>query len=86
MDVKIMNEFFQLYLALILLSQYCNYKYPSNYVLQAFWLFAGIWLGVITINATALLTDISYEYILILMIFNTLLNIMYLFQNLHKKE
>jgi hypothetical protein len=81
-----MNEFFQLYLVLILLSLYCAYKYPSNYVLQALWLFGGIWLGVITMNLTALESDISWQYPLFLMIFNTILNLMYLFQNLHKEK
>lgn len=81
-----MNEFFQLYIVIIILSIFCNLKYNRNYVLQAFWLFSGIWLGVIAINKTALDTDISYEFILITMVFNSILNIMYLFAHFHEKD
>jgi len=80
-----MNEFFQLYLVMVLLSLYCCYKYPDNYVLQAIWLFGLIWLGVITMNATALDIDISWHYPLFLMIFSSIINLLYLFENLHKK-
>ncbi len=74
-----MDEYYQLLVIIIMFSLYCDYKYETNYMLQIFFLFGVIWMGVLTMNNSLMLID---EFAVILLSFHTILTMSYLYQNL----
>jgi len=76
------TNYTELYVAFIILMLISNKLYPTNYYLQAFWIFSGLWIGAISItNAT-----LDSSFIVALLIYNTMLNIFYLNQTLKDRK
>lgn len=59
-------------LCLIGLMLYTNAKYEKNFILQAFWLIANSWYFV------SLIDDMFIIFPLIMVIFNTIVNVIYI--------
>lgn len=76
------DDYLEIMIFFIAIMLYSNNKYPNNYWLQVYWLFCNSWIGVICM----LNTTLDEKIILVLLLFNMLLNIFYLNQNLKERK
>lgn len=72
------NDYIEAFIVLILIMLWTNHKYPKNYYLQGFWILCISWFGVIVENNLSPATFDASIYIVILMLFNIMINIFYL--------
>jgi hypothetical protein len=78
-----MDEYYQLLIIVILISLYCDYKYSSNYILQAFFVFSVVWLSVIVMSKSLFEND---EFAIVLVSFHTIVNMFYIYYNFQAKK
>jgi hypothetical protein len=76
-----MNEYLQLLIILVMFSLYANYKYPKFAMIQALMLLGVIWLGIACIQNSE-----SFIFPLILLLFHSIINIVFLSANYENRS